>query len=64
MDTCFNTAAGCVWGKEADWVEVNKAARKGENPLAYMGNILTYDTGKVYAFFRNQEKNENFLVKI
>jgi hypothetical protein len=58
---------GCVWGKESDWVEVNKAARKDgftQNPLDYMGNILTYDTGKVYALFRNQDTNENFLVAI
>jgi hypothetical protein len=69
QEKCFNTLAhGCVWGKEvADWAEINKLAQKDgftKSNITYMGNILTYDTNKAYAFFRNRDMCENYLMEI
>lgn len=66
---CFNTLDhGCIWGKEiADFPGINKLAQKNgflKSDLTYMGNILTYDTDKVYAFFRDENGNENYLMPI
>lgn len=68
-DKCFNTLDhGCVWGIEVTgWAEINKLAQKDgflKRSIVYYGNILTYDTNKVYAFFRNEAENENYLMEI
>jgi hypothetical protein len=68
-DKCFNTLEhGCVWGKEVSgWDEINKLAQKDgftKSNIVYMGNIFTYDTNKMYAFFRDKVECENYLMQI
>lgn len=69
QDKCFNTLEhGSIWGIElSGWPEINWLAQKDgflKSRIIYMGNILTYDTDKVYSFFRDEVNNKNYLMRI
>lgn len=59
--TCINTLEGCVWGKESDFAEVNRVAKK-EGDVKYLGNFMSYETSSVYAVFHTEKVN--YLVEI
>lgn len=48
-------------GNEVDWPELNRLAHKVT--LTYHGNVLDWETSKVFALFSHQANNYFLLVK-
>ena len=71
-EKCFDTTMyGSMYGHEitGGWSELNKLAQKDgdfKSGLRYVCNVMLWESegSQVYAFFRNDEENENYFMSI
>lgn len=53
-----------VDGMLTEWAELNKITRRKCMPLSYIKNIMDDDSGRVYAWFVDDDTNTNYLLEI
>lgn len=55
---------GILEGTIVEWVDLNRIAYRKGMPLLYIKNIMDDNTGEVYAWFKDNAINANYLLKI
>lgn len=53
-----------IEGTLVTWADLNRIAYRKGMPLLYIKNIMDDNTGEVYGWFKDDEVDTNYLLKI